>query len=242
MLKFCFAGNRAAGPVARALIFACLLLCGARQGSAQLNVGGLLGGSVGFQKDAGFVELPYTYTYSYAYRSYSYSYYNYLYLENTNSALTYGLDVSYRWHGLNVGVLAQQVKTPLTDSGSPVGDLKMNTTLLTFGYQGRPARGKGHAWHYIAGVDFARTTIVPKTGTYTSTSMVVKSTDPSAKMLGLGLDYFLSRNVSLTIFDVRGYWTTPVTAWGSSGQTLDPAYPISGANVQFVTGLRFWIH
>jgi hypothetical protein len=209
-----------------------------------LTVGAIGGGAFGAtERGLGTDSVQYPVSGSYALANFSNP-------VNHGGAPTYGAEVGYRFHGLIVGFLAQEVKIPFKDDVAAIGQLHMNATMFTLGYQSRPRKGRGAGWHTMGGIGFARTSFVPDARVAALSQswgapIDISTVDPTAGMCGLGFDYFASPYVSITLFDMRGFWATTNTTWTIARKTplnVIDVNPLYGSNFQVLFGLRFWIH
>lgn len=213
------------------LIAVVLLAPLARPAAAQLNLGafGGLGGSMTSEGIAGFSETKFQ--------------------RRTN---VYGAAVNYRFrNSLSLGVRAEQVRLKLEETGSELGTLKMTPLMVTFGAQGRPS-GRGFTGHGQLGVGivlskFENGPWIKELESSYGNLVNVQVTTKNAVMgeVGGGLDYFLSRYVSLTT-DFRLVFGNIGTAWNVTGG--DVSLPVSGADKfyastwQTLGGIRIWLH
>lgn len=236
---------RSAGGRRACLFAGVLLLCLASPVAAQLAIGGLAGAAIPANNTHGLgtdASCPYSTSAACA---------NFGETDNTNPSFSYGGEVAYRYKGLMAGLLAQEVKVPYTNSAGPIGVLRMRVTLFTLGYQSRPSRGRGMAFHFAGGYGFARTSFqegsqVAQLSQAYRSKIVVATKDPPAGMFGVGFDYFISSHASITFFEMRGFWSTAAATWTAVDRhpnvTFVDVSPFRASSLQALAGVRFWIH
>jgi hypothetical protein len=161
---------------------------------------------------------------------------------------TYGADLGYRFgSGLKLGVRVEQLRLGVRESGLDLGTLAMRPVLVTVGYQGMPAKGRGFTGHgqFGGGVALSRFTNGPAivnleraTGARLETTT---RTSPAFE-LGGGVDYFVTRQVSLTT-DFRVLLSnvgTQFTAVGVRRVPIDGIDKFFASNAQVLAGVRIW--
>ena len=136
----------------------------------------------------------------------------------------------------------------LSEEGAEMGSLRMRPALVTVGYQSIPAKGRGFAGHaYIGGgvafTDFSKGSAVTALEQQYGAQVVVETKTAPAFAVGGGLDYFLSRNISLTT-DFRVVAANVGTNWtavGPGGTAPLPFEKFFATNGQVVGGIRVWL-
>ena len=162
---------------------------------------------------------------------------------------TYGASASYRFNsGMSVGFRGESVRFGLRESGLDLGSLQLRPVLATIGYQGMPRDGQGFTGHghFGGGVAFTSFSKGPAiTGLERTYGALIVATTKTAPVIefGGGVDYFLTRNISLTT-DFRLLFSnvgTQFTAVGVRSVPVEGIDTFPASNAQVLGGIRFWI-
>jgi opacity protein-like surface antigen len=156
----------------------------------------------------------------------------------------YGGSVMYRMaNGLFFELLAEQFEMKAVENGDDIGTLKATPILLMVGYQSMPINMNGIAFHATIGGGFASSKLEKGDGiTDLEKSSGVKrdisNDDAFMFEMGAGIDYFLSRNIALTL-DGRFMAGNIDSKWdASNGNSED--YTFYASNFQVLAGARLW--
>ena len=161
----------------------------------------------------------------------------------------YGVSVNYRFHnGVSIGLRAEQFQMGLKESSDSLGVLKMRPVMVVFGGQGRPAKGRGITGHGqigggVALCRFEKGAAITGLERLTGATIVVSTKNAPVFEMGGGLDYFLSRHVSLTT-DFRVLLSNVGTSWSAVGRraVLIPGIDkFFASNGQALGGIRIWL-
>ncbi|HEU0142191.1 MAG TPA: hypothetical protein VFQ79_20890 [Bryobacteraceae bacterium] len=162
---------------------------------------------------------------------------------------SYGGGGGYRFrNGLIVDGRFEQLQMRLSEDGADMGSLRLRPAVITVGYQGIPAKGRGFSGHaYVGGgvafSSFRKGNAITALERQYGGQMVVETKSAPALIVGAGIDYFLSPRVSLTS-DFRFVGANVGTSWaavGPGGRAALPFEKFFVSNGQVVGGMKFWL-
>jgi hypothetical protein len=152
-------------------------------------------------------------------------------------------------NGLVLGVRAEQLRLHLTETGADMGRLRITPLLVSVGYQGLPANGRGFTGHGqfgggIALTSFTNGAFVSDLERMTGATMQVRTKSAPAFEAGGGVDYFVTRQISFTTDFRLLLSNVPVsmTAVGPRGSAAVPGVEkFFASSAQVLGGIRLWI-
>lgn len=156
----------------------------------------------------------------------------------------YGGSVMYRWaNGFVLELIVKQFEMDAEESGSEIGTLEVTPILLMIGYQSMPKNQSGFAFHVsigggIASSDFDKGGDIKDMERANGVKVDISNDDAFMFEAGAGVDYFITRNIALTL-DGRLAAGTIDSEWEfSNGESED--YRIDIESFQYLVGLRLW--
>ncbi|MBT8371911.1 MAG: hypothetical protein KJO34_13175 [Deltaproteobacteria bacterium] len=129
------------------------------------------------------------------------------------------------------------------ENNDEIGTLKATPILLMIGYQSMPKNQRGVAFHASIGGGFASSKLEKGTDIKdleksSGVSIDISNDDTFIFEMGAGVDYFLTRNIALTL-DGRFIAGNIDSKWDfSNGSSED--YTLYASNFQGLAGVRLW--
>jgi opacity protein-like surface antigen len=156
----------------------------------------------------------------------------------------YGGSVMYRMaNGFVFELLVEQFEMKAVENGDDIGTLKATPILLMIGYQSMPINQSGLAFHATIGGGFASSKLekgddIKDLESSSGVSIDISNDNAFMFEMGAGVDYFLTRNIALTL-DGRFVAGNIDSEWDfSNGNSED--YTLYASNFQGLVGVRLW--
>lgn len=156
----------------------------------------------------------------------------------------FGGSIMYRTaNGLMFELLYEQFEMGLEENGSEFGTIKVTPILLMIGYQGLPKNMKGVAFHAtigggMASADLEKGDFIKDLENISGNSIDISNDSAFMFELGGGMDYFLTKNIALTL-DGRLLIGSIDSEWDyNNGNTDD--FKLMASNFQGLLGVRLW--
>ena len=165
-------------------------------------------------------------------------------LDEWEAGTVYGGSVMYRMaNGLVLELIVKQFKMEAEEDGSEIGTLKATPILLMIGYQSMPKNQSKFAFHATIGGGFASSDFdkgddIKDLERATGGKIDISNDDAFMIEMGAGVDYFITRNIAMTL-DGRYVVGFIDSKWEfSNGESED--YTLDIENFQYLVGLRLW--
>ena len=154
------------------------------------------------------------------------------------SGAAYGGSIIYRMeNGLAFELLVEQFEMKLVEEKVEFGTLKVAPILFLVRYQGMPKYQKGITFHAEIGGGVASSEI--EQGDFLKDNDIATSNDDAFLFeFGAGLDYFLNKNIALTL-DGRFVTGNIDSKWDYGGGVTEN-YTFYASNFQGLLGIRLW--
>jgi hypothetical protein len=156
----------------------------------------------------------------------------------------YGGSIIYRReNGLAFELLVEQFEMKLVEEGEEIGTLKVAPILFLVRYQGMPKHQKGITFHAEIGGGLApsgmkKGDFIKELEDSDGTTIDISNDDAFIFEFGVGLDYFLNRNLSFTL-DGR-FLTGNIESKWDYGGGVSEKYTYYASNFQGLVGIRLW--
>ena len=156
----------------------------------------------------------------------------------------YGGSVIYRMaNGYIFELLVEQFEMKAVENSNDIGTLKATPILLMFGYQSMPKYQSGFAFHATIGAGFASSKLdkgddIKDLEKSSGVSIDISNDNAFMFEMGAGVDYFLSRNIALTL-DGRFVAGNIDSKWDYSNGNSEK-YTLYASNFQGLVGVRLW--
>ena len=150
--------------------------------------------------------------------------------------------------GFGLEICVESISIDFKESGENIGALKMTPILFLLKFQGVPPNGIGFSGHADIGIgvnltDFEKSPDFTQREKANNVQYTIKTDDSLVYEVGIGTDYFFTRNIALTI-DTRFLLTDVDTSWEKSGSTSiiqeENINQFQVSNLQLLVGVRYW--
>ena len=156
----------------------------------------------------------------------------------------YGGSVMYRLaNGFVFEILVEQFEMKAVENGDDIGTLKATPILFMIGYQSMPKDQRGIAFHATIGGGLASSDLdkgddIKDLERSSGVSLDISNDDAFMFEMGAGIDYFLTRNIALTL-DGRFVAGNIDSDWDfSNGESEN--FTLYVSNFQGLVGIRLW--
>lgn len=156
----------------------------------------------------------------------------------------YGGSVIYRLkNGLAFELLMEQFEMKLVEEGEEFGTLTATPILFLVRYQGMPIRQKGITFHAEIGgglmsSEMGKGDFIKDLENSSGRTIDISNDDAFIFEFGGGIDYFLNKNLALTL-DGR-FLTGNVDSKWDYGAGVSEDYTFYVSNFQGLVGIRLW--
>jgi hypothetical protein len=165
-------------------------------------------------------------------------------VDEWEAGTAYGGSVMYRMaNGLVLELIVKYFKMDAKENGSEIGTLKATPILLMIGYQSMPKNQSGFAFHAsigggIVSSDFDKGGDIKDLEKDSGVKIDISNDDSFMFEGGAGVDYFITRNIAMTL-DGRYVVGFIDSEWKfSNGESEDYTFDIE--SFQYLVGLRLW--